>query len=160
MTATPLDLKSFLAEIVTAKAKTLADDLGHLSAEQLSASPMGVARTPLHFVAECIGFNMLVAGALEGKPSERPPLEEREAFFASIDTLEKARRGLEASARAIASALEKADNDRLTAQVAAPWGETLLVYRLVYAAADHMAYHDGQVNYVQSLYGDAENHWG
>ncbi|RYG22809.1 DUF664 domain-containing protein, partial [bacterium] len=145
--------------IVQNRADRLSMDLAHLKAEQLSASPMGVARSPLAFTAECIGFNRLVADSVAGKPTSIPSQEQREAFFASIDSLEKAQAGLKASADALAAAVEATDEATLTAEGTAPWGEPLSLYMLVYYAADHMSYHDGQVNYIQALYGDAEDHW-
>jgi uncharacterized damage-inducible protein DinB len=159
-TATSFELKSFLTGIVQRSADRLSADLAHLSAEQLTASPMGAARNPLHFTAECIGFNRLVANAFVGKPSAMPSQEERDAFFASIDTLEKAQAGLKRSADTLGAAIDQADEAKLTAEGTAPWGEPMPLYMLVYMAADHMSYHDGQVNYIQTLYGDAEVHWG
>ena len=159
-TATAFDLKSFLTGIVQRSASRLSTDLSHLSAEQLTASPMGVARSPLAFSAECIGFNSMVAGAFSGKSTAMPSKEERDAFFASIDTLEKAQAGLKQSSEALVSAIEGAAPEALAGQGMAPWGEPMALSMLIYIAADHMSYHDGQVNYIQSLYGDAENHWG
>jgi len=160
MSTTAFDLKAFLSEIVRRNADRLASDLSHLTSEQLTASPMGVARSPLHFSAECIGFNSLVAGALAGKSSGMPSQEHRDAFFASIDSLEKAQAGLKRSADEIVTAIEGVDEAKLTAEATAPWGQPMPLYMLVYIAADHMTYHDGQANYIQTLYGDAEVHWG
>ena len=160
MSTTAFDLKAFLSEIVRRNADRLAADLSHLTSEQLTASPMGVARNPLHFSAECIGFNSLVAGALAGKSSAMPSQEHRDAFFASIDSLEKAQAGLKRSADEIVTAIEGVDEAKLTAEATAPWGQPMPLYMLVYIAADHMTYHDGQANYIQTLYGDAEVHWG
>lgn len=159
-TVTAFDLKAFLTGMIQRSANRLADDLAHLSTEQLSTSPMGVARNPLHFSAECIGFNSLVVNAFSGAPSLRPSEEAREKFFASFDSLEKAQAGLRRSAEEVVAVIAEADEAKLTEQAMAPWGEPMPLYMLIYVAADHMSYHDGQVNYIQTLYGDAEVHWG
>jgi uncharacterized damage-inducible protein DinB len=89
-----------------------------------------------------------------------PSQEQREAFLASIDSLERAQVGLKRSADAIVAAIEGAEEAALIAEATAPWGEPMPLYMLIYMAADHMTYHDGQVNYIQTLYGDADVHWG
>lgn len=155
----PLDFKGFLCDLVTKYAQILAADLAHVPSDRLHEAPMGVARSPMAFTAECIGFNRLVADALAGKPIAMPSKEEIAAFFASIDTIEKAQAGLTTTAQAIVAGIQAASEGALAAEVVAPWGEPMPLYQLAYSAAGHMNYHDGQVNYVQALYGDSVNHW-
>jgi hypothetical protein len=158
-TATQLSAKTLLQNVITRTSGMIIQDLAFIPEDKLNVSPMGCARTPLHFTAECAGFNMYVGKLLAGEVAERPSPEVREQFYASIDTLEKATEAIRSSADKILAGLENADDEMLMKEIQAPWGATVPVYQLVQTAGVHMGYHDGQINYIQSLYGDGENHW-
>ena len=134
-------------------------DLSYIPEDKLGVSPIGAARSPLAFTAECIGFNMLVADVLEGKPFQTPEPDAMAAFACSIDTSEKARDGIQASSQRIIALLKGMSSEELAAPATTPWGTPLNNLKLAGMAAHHMNYHDGQLNYIQALYGDAEDHW-
>lgn len=159
MDSSSFDFRTEIAAGIRKVGQTYASDLQHISDEQLRTSPMGAARAPITFTAECIGFNLLCAKLISGEQAERMSGEEREQFYASVDSGEKARRMLAMSTENLASTLEKLSDDQVFATVQAPWGDTMKAYALAQMAAMHMMYHDGQVNYVQALYGDDVNHW-
>jgi uncharacterized damage-inducible protein DinB len=52
--------------------------------------------------------------------------------------------------------LNEADLDR---EVTMPWGATFPIATAIFLPASHMTYHDGQINYIQTLLGDAKFHW-
>lgn len=156
--AVSIDPKSILIDSIRRIGAMYVSDLSHVPEDKLGACPMGAARTPLDFTAECAGFNFFVASALNGEPFSRTP-EEREAFVKSIDSFDKAKQAIEASVETLADAVSHLGEDDLTREVTTPWGEATTAYRFANMAAMHMMYHDGQINYIQSLYGDDANHW-
>ena len=158
-TATSIDFKAFLADTIQHNAETLIKDLKHVPDDKLNVSPMGCARRPLEFVAECAGFNRLLTKTIKGEEAQPPSQEEREKFYASCDNYEKAQHLLEDSTAVLVDAIKSLTEQELTREVTAYWGQPMPLYRLIHAAAVHMAYHDGQVNYIQCLYGDAKVHW-
>jgi hypothetical protein len=157
---TGINAKQFLIDYVRKASETYLGDLSHIPQDKLNEIPMGVARPPLEFTAECIGFNSFVAKIVSGVEFARRTPEEREAFFKSIDTFDKAKAGLEDSVNELVGALSALDDEGLAKEVATPWGATMTAFALAHTAASHMSYHDGQINYIQALYGDGEIHWG
>ena len=153
-------MRALLADMITNAATTYVADLKHIPAHKLTVSPGGVARSPLNFTAECIGFNNMIADLLTGGSPTMPSPDAMERFYASIDTFEKGRDGMEASAAKIKAALEAIDSAKLDEVITAPWGAPMPLGVLTRIAASHMTYHDGQLNYIQALYGDGEMHWG
>ncbi|WP_158409140.1 DinB family protein [Fimbriimonas ginsengisoli] len=153
------DLRQVISAMISEACETYNSDLSHVPEDKLHAIPMGAARTPASFTAECIGFNRFVARALRNEPVYMPGTEEREAFVRSFDSLTKLQEGLTDSCGVVIEALAALEPEELAAEVRAPWGQPLPAYRLAYYAASHMNYHDGQINYIQSLYGDGEMHW-
>lgn len=158
-TASKIDFKSFMIGTIEHVSATFVKDLRHLPDDKLNASPMGCARPPLELAAECAGYNNMIAGAIKGEPMEMPSPERIKAYYASIDTFDKAKEALETSSAALVSALNGASEEVLAGMATAPWGETMPLYVLVGIAASHMSYHDGQINYIQCLYGDGAMHW-
>ncbi|HVL40460.1 MAG TPA: DinB family protein [Fimbriimonadaceae bacterium] len=158
-TAPAIDYKQLMIDTIRQAGATMVKDLRHIPEDKLNVSPMGCARPPLEFVAECAGFNGLIARAIRGEAGEIPSQEQRRAYYASIDTFEKAQNALENSVEALASALEQATDADLLRTTAAPWGEQVPIYRLASLCGYHMSYHDGQLNYIQCLYGDDKFHW-
>lgn len=136
-----------------------AADLAHLSNDHLHQVPMGAARTIASFTAEVAGFNRLVAAILRGEPASMPDPETVDAFVQSIDSIGKAQELVKSSANEICEALASVGAEAAQAEVLAPWGEPTTKINLASMAASHMMYHDGQINYIQSLHGDAVNHW-
>jgi len=159
-TATAFDLKSALLSQLTQITDAYVSDLGFIPADKMTVSPMGKARTPVDFTAECAGFNFMVAKTLAGEAIQPRSDEERQAYYASLDTYDKAVVEFKKSVEALKTGLEGATEEHLFSETTTPWGMTVTVYRLLTMAMGHMMYHDGQINYIQSLYGDDQNHWG
>ncbi|HZT41350.1 MAG TPA: DinB family protein [Chthonomonadaceae bacterium] len=152
-------LTSYLQESTKRTQRLLANDLKALATEKHTACPGGEARTPVNIVAECAAVNGFIAEYLTTGKAERPPREQREAFLSTFDTAEKALAYLEEQTQRLVDALGNLDVNTLGDMVEGPMG---LVPKLALAQlpAMHMMYHDGQLNYIQTLYGDKEMHWG
>ncbi len=158
-TATAFDPKTEVIKSLTDTTKMYLSDLAWIPEDKLGLAPMGKARPPLEFTAECAGFNKFVAAVAQGEEREVPSEEARQAYYASVDTLEKAKQELSSSVDALVAALEALDHEALFRATTTPWGMESTVYQLATMCSRHMAYHDGQLNYIQALYGDDGNHW-
>lgn len=153
-----LDAKRILIDQIRDIAKFFVNDLGYIPAEKLGASPGGVARTPLDITVECAGINAMAAALLLGEVSNHGPEAHAQALAAN-DTLEKASQLLLTSAERLADAVAHLDEAGLCDEVTVPWGQKMTKYEVAGFAASHMSYHEGQLNYIQALYGDGEMHW-
>ena len=129
-------------------------DLRAMEEDALLASA-GHARAPIDFAFEVGLVNRHIGNRIKGEPSTLPnegwiraPSEFR-TKAAVIDHLLASRDELLSGARAMS------DGDKL---VPTSEGETP-VYDLVYFAATHTMYHDGQLNYIQAMSGDLAVHW-
>ena len=154
-----IDLRNVISEMITDAAKTYSSDLNWIPEDKFHAVPMGSGRSPADFTAECIGFNRMVARIIKDEKVHFPTDEEHEAFVRSFDTIGKAKNEILESARDLVDALKLIAPDDLWAEVTPPWGQPVATYKMASLAASHMSYHDGQVNYIQTLYGDVRMHW-
>lgn len=159
-TATLPSLRESLAGQLRYTSASYCRDLGFLPADKLGESAGGVARSPLAFTAEVAGFNHLIAKLVRGEEASLPSAEERTAYEATVTDLESATGAVRGSVDDLIAALESADEVQLATEITAPWGSQIVPINLVGIAVQHMAYHDGQINFIQTLLGDGEEHWG
>jgi hypothetical protein len=157
--ALALDPRELLCKQLDFMGPLYINDLKWVPADKLCECPMGAARTPQQFTAEVIGFNNWVAAALAGDPPA-PGDGQHGEVDESLDTFEKMQQALQASVAKLNEAIKGCSDEDLASMTQAPWGEPMPKFRLAMIPALHMMYHSGQLNYVQALYGDADNHWG
>jgi hypothetical protein len=153
-----IDAAAELAAWTRRCASMYAKDLRALSDEAYQKPCGEKARSMQEVTAEVAGYNMMVAGILQGNAPQMPTDEQRAAYTASLDTREKGVDAVLASANAMADAILAA-GDRLETITTAPWGEEMSLFVMANIAANHILYHDGQLNIVQCLHGDPAMHW-
>jgi uncharacterized damage-inducible protein DinB len=135
-------------------------DLQAIETEKLTASPGGVARDPLHIAAELGMANRYFADYLATRQlAPRPSPEEREAHMRSFDTLEKALTYLDQETQNLLSVIDGLDENTLGETTNDMFRLPMTLFAVAEFAAMHMMYHDGQLNYIHTLYGDKEIHW-
>lgn len=111
------------------------------------ADPESKTRSIMEYVKECVGINRRVAAILMGKePSGQ------EVAFSDVDD---ACRQIVESGKEFADAVRAQDESVLHKTFPMPWGEAPGAM-VITMPMMNMAYHGGQVNYVQTLYGDTE----
>jgi uncharacterized damage-inducible protein DinB len=140
--------------------KSYGSDFAHIPADKQVTTPMGVARPASEFTAECASFNRFVAKMVRGQEVPQLTDEQRKAYYASFDTGDKAIAEFNASVEDLSAALTAASDEDLSKEITMPWGDQSPLWAAVHMAASHMMYHQGQINYIQALYGDGESHWG
>jgi hypothetical protein len=160
MSTATLTLKDNLLEQLRDGGKMYVRDLGFIPADKVGECPMGCARTPLAFSAEVAGFNMMLAAMISDEAVPMPSAEERAAMENAVTSVEQASAMVTQSVEKLAQAVEALPDEALGERVTTPWGTESRRAELVNIAITHMAYHDGQINYIQTLYGDGESHWG
>ncbi len=111
-------------------------------------------RSALEQVGECVIVNRYFAALLRGESPEGNPLGQGVPVFALADD---AGAELLASARELADAVRALPDDALQGTVA-HWRGPLPVTRALDAPNRNMAYHAGQINFIQLLAGDSEYH--
>jgi hypothetical protein len=155
-----LHLKEHLIQTIRSVQAMMISDLKAIPETQLRVSPGGCARDALNLVAECAMVNGFVARFLQTGSFERPPAEDRQAHLASFDTADKALGYLEQETNALIAAIEGVDESTFGDVIEnTPLGRPMTRFAIAQLPAMHMMYHDGQLNYIQTLYGDDKMHW-
>jgi hypothetical protein len=114
----------------------------------------GEARSVLELVEECITTNLYVAALLGLRPGD---MLDRSQFTAAISDAAEARAQLVESCKALSERV-RALSPEAYEQAYPHWRGALAGKELVMGAYRNMAYHVGQINYIQILAGDNEFH--
>lgn len=132
--------------------------------DRLGWSPSEAARSPLWMVGHCAEANQAFACFIRG---EAPPMAEnmspeeidrsiRDAGRATA-TREEAVRAVEASCQAVADALDALDSETIERTVDSPFGPTPVRFWMGLPAI-HMTGHARQLDYMQTIWGDLQDH--
>jgi uncharacterized damage-inducible protein DinB len=138
-----------LMELVSKAAKAIPPD-------KFDWSPDQSGKTPQEILEHIAGANHAFAALIRGQ--ELPPNESQELGVKHgkeedwITVLHKS--GLVLS-ESIAEVLDGSLNDEREM----PWGETWKMTRLILSPSSHIAYHWGQLCYLQTLWGDEEDRY-
>lgn len=123
--------------------------------DKLDWVPMGKAKTPWEIAVECAMVYRGVVSLIEGGSIDAPARELNPDDHATREGLLKL---LDESLCELVSAAEGLTEEQLGETRQAPWGQDT-VGGLLGKAQFHTIWHLGQLNYVQSLWGDTEMHW-
>ncbi|MCC6729629.1 MAG: DinB family protein [Chthonomonadales bacterium] len=149
-------------EVALSATLRAADDLARAARavppERHRWQPGGVARNLLWILAHCAAENRFFAAIYSGAPLPYRTQDEREAAVGACDTLERAQSFLGTSVTELCNAIAALPDNRLSELMVMPWGERLPMALGLLAPAQHMQYHQGQVNLIQALLGDDEHH--
>lgn len=141
------------ANIIERGGATLAHALATTPEDRLdwhpSADPQSKTRSTLDQAAECIDVNRRMTALLRGE-TPGPPASERP--FANG---QEAQEQIRESAKELADAVRGLDEEALTRIYTTPM-RPMRGTLLLEIAAGNLTYHFGQINYIQTLYGDTE----
>jgi len=136
-----------------------AKDLEALTEEQILNSAGGSARKPVDFTYEVGLINRQVAARLRG--DEPPASPEGDDWWIAPDEL-RSKAAIAAyiaeGCKEIIDAAGALPADEIGKMIGSP-GRERPAYALVQFASMHTMYHDAQLNFIQSLSGDATMHW-
>lgn len=139
------------------KAATMARDrfvfgLDKVPDEKLSWSPGGEAKSPLQLAGSVEGFmgfltHLLNTGTMPENRGQRPPAPE---------TRDDAKERVTQAINGIIALVEGASEADLQKPVQVPWGGTVPAVEMMFGATNVLAYFQGQLNYLQTVYGDMD----
>jgi hypothetical protein len=124
--------------------------------DKVTWQPLDQGRTVLNQVIECGMANLKWANILRSFTYSNLPPDLR-ASFDVIDTLPEATARVDATAQELADVLLAVPDERLETEIETPWGPYNVAEACLHAYWN-MVYHEGQINYIQTLYGDTEEH--
>ncbi|MEZ0327939.1 MAG: DinB family protein [Fimbriimonas sp.] len=149
------EIQDFFTQRLEAVKSDFLKDLDAFTPDQQSSSPGGSARTPLDLAYEVAFVNNRMAARIRGDevgPFPQGWMKAPEGYAA------KAREEFAASMDAIISAWSSLPPNELLRPIQLPT-EVTHPLDLMYLVCYHTGYHDGQLNYLQSFYGDEKIHW-
>jgi hypothetical protein len=118
------------------------------------------ARSALEQVVECSLANVMWSNILRTRVHESLPQNVADHAYRTLDTVEKAVERLLASAHVLVEVIRGLDPKDLGSLVPFPWkpenGRT--VAECCFHPYWNMVYHQGQLAFIQTLYGDLDEH--
>ena len=131
------------------------DGLKHIPDDKLDWVPMGKAKPALAIAVEIVTSNKWLAAEIRGEEGAGAVWEAMDP--SSCPTREAAVAALKESMIEFEAALDEAAEEVFGETRKLPWGEST-VAEMCGMGAIHIAYHSGQLNYIQLLLGDEEFH--
>ncbi len=119
--------------------------------------PLGAGWAVNDLLVECILVNLKWAATLRNRAYTRVSSEVAESLRAVTGTSQGLTDHLRQSTDELIVAIENVRNDELTEVVETPFG-TYSLADCCLIAYWNSAYHEGQINYIQTLYGDLAQH--
>lgn len=129
--------------------------LSHIPDDKLDWAPMGKAKPALAIAVEIETSNKWLAAELRGEEGAGAVWETMDP--SSCPTREAATAALRESLVELETALDEATDEVFGETRELPWGQST-VAEMCGMGAIHIAYHSGQLNYIQLLLGDEEFH--
>lgn len=154
-----MDMKKQLCESLSRARDYFLKDLGYIPADKFDASPMGKAKTAKEITLECAGLNRMLVAMIDGVEAKHPSPEDRKAWYASFTDPEKVKAEFKGSFDQLIAKLGELEPAALDRVITAPWGQPMPLGDMLMLGVNHTTYHDGQLNYIQALYGDDKFHW-
>jgi DinB superfamily len=132
---------------------------GNTPNDRLAWAPSPTARTPLGQIAHCANSLGFITKMLQGTPYDAPTPAEADVRFLElekeVDTREKAKELLNRNFEGYVALLQQTTDEDLDKMVALPFGMGEAPFRFVMSAGyDHTLCHLGQLEYMQTIYGD------
>ena len=128
-------------------------------ADKQTWSPLDQGRTVVNQIAECALITSFVASTISGQAMPEFDGAAYEAGMAGLNTLDAAIAALDTSAAELNAAISEFPTDELDTKITMPWFEEPQSFTdIFFIAYWNNTYHIGQINYIQTLYGDKEMH--
>lgn len=131
-------------------AEMLVKDADYVPDEMLDWSPMDYGKSVLTILYECASANTLIAAAISGA-QEHKKYKKTDLATLQKDVLE--------SAQTVCDAIDSLSDADMEGDIQMPWGAIMPASIAIMLPDSHMSYHDGQINYIQTLLGDTKFHW-
>jgi hypothetical protein len=153
-----------IVEKIENAARSLSQSARSMPEEKLTWEPLEKGRSALSQLQECGGTPRMIPLLLRGE-GDRIPADFFTKLKAERDawkTIADCEAAFQANIGPALEAIRNYPDDRLSALLPVPW-----TFQKMQAASDlildmywNMSYHLGQINYIQTLYGDKRMHSG
>ena len=154
-----MDASTLLKGQIEDVAKMYVQDLEALTEEQILGTPKEPARKAVDFTYECAFVNNRVARRCQGLENEPWPFEDWVTAPAELQSKAAIVAHFQDSIANLLAAVESSNGEALNKEIELPNGETTTPLKMLNFMPIHMAYHNGQLTYIQALHGDMEMHW-
>jgi hypothetical protein len=146
------DVKALLAQLNRSAAESLArlaDQMGG----SITYQPLDKGRSALNQMVECAGLNLLVARILETQTVPELDGSALERLYRENDTADKALALLSGGTDRLVKAIEAFPTEKLDDRVTLPFGGGMekSFAEVALMCYWNMTYHEGQINYIQTL---------
>lgn len=146
-----IDAKAFLGQWLGFLTGMYIADINATPDEKWTESFGGCTRNLGALTADALSLILWTTSKMKGEtPAEGQP---------DCSTKEKALALIRSASDDFGAALAAASDETLLSPVQTPFGMEMPLFMVAQIAVNHLWYHDGQVNYVQCLYGDGQVHW-
>lgn len=157
-------IESAKGEFLQAKAGLL-HALANTPDDRLNWSPSPTARSPLHQVVHSANSIGHIHGFLDGRPFEAPTPKEADRGFREAEKPFTRRDEVvslfESKSDAFVAWLDALDPENLTRMVTTPFGMGEVPTQIAITfPAMHTRWHQAQLEYIQTIYGDLDWHMG
>ena len=152
-------INQLMAKMNRQVATGLARTVQAMPPDKQTWQPEETSRSALDQIVECGAINFWFARILGERAIPPLDMERYNQIRAENDTIEKALALLQAGTDALISAIEAFPPEHLEDTVLMPWDTApTTLAEVLLAPYWNMTYHLGQINYIQTLYGDKEMH--
>ncbi|MEP6755682.1 MAG: DinB family protein [Chthonomonadales bacterium] len=138
----------------------LVQDLNAIPEDKLNEGLGANSRTALNIAAECGAINQVWIGFFETGFVTFMATEDEPAFYAKYNTRKLVLGLIEETCLRLTELFMALDPAKFAETTDAFRGRTMTYLQLAEFPTVHMCYHDGQLNYIQTLLGDDAIHWG
>ncbi len=145
-----MTVQEYVARATEKKAEDLSAAAQAVPDDKHDWKPHGRGRTVIDLLAECAVTNGMSVTLLRERVWDTAGREERRQAHAALDTVDKASAKLQENTRALAAAIRALPDDHLSLEITLP-GETSTVAEDMLHPYWNMAYHEGQIRYIQTL---------
>jgi len=131
----------------------------NVPADKIRWKPEGRGRSVHEILEHLAGANHGFAALIRGSalPKEAANAPDRRSVKKTADSYQQALEALRESGQALSEAIASTADEQLGEKRPMPWGETWEMTRLLTSPGAHIAYHWGQICYLQTLWGDQQD---
>jgi hypothetical protein len=154
-----VDARAYLKGWAMALADMTSKDIRAIPEEKWTATYGGCTKPACEVTTDAVSLMLWVNEALKGNVIETDEPDARDRVASLCASREGAISALVQACRVFGAALTEASDEALNATITPPWKMPAPLYMLANIAVSHIWYHDGQLNYIQTLLGDDKVHW-
>jgi uncharacterized damage-inducible protein DinB len=156
----PTSVQAVAGTLTEKVARDLITALEATPEEKAHWQPAGEARPMIAQLVECCLANTKWTAILQTRTHANLPREVAQEAYRELNTREKVAARLRETSATLAQTIRALPEDALSAPVELPWnrGVTRSLAECCFHAYWNMAYHEGQINYIQTMYGDFDQH--